>query len=320
MAGISILIVNLWLFIVLVSSFIGFILLVVSIILYLRNKKDQVNKKLDVYKKIAIILLVISILFQIPLGISVFGVIVNSKVQNFKDKKELESIENKVSVQQDKWKQGFDYNGKHLIPVNIFMNNYNYHSYGKFKNLDKIGALVIKDSYNYYSLYQINNNSGYKIYYVWVESFAGGEYYSRTFVDKNDYTSVLDYYSTSNFSVSALWKSAPVNTTLRNNWKKLELNVNSERDKLISLSHAVLDNVSNKKRTIHLYEDDYDCILFKIRSDDGVFTIDLSIYTKDDEMILYLNEYKVENEIVNKYKQMLFSLINDSQVELLQKN
>lgn len=48
-------------------------------------------------------------------------------------------------------------------------------------------------------------------------------------------------------------------------------------------------------------------------------SIDLYVYTNDDEMILYLNEYKVESEIVEKYKEMLFSLINDSQSELLQK-
>ena len=57
---------------------------------------------------------------------------------------------------------------------------------------------------------------------------------------------------------------------------------------------------------------------FKIQSVDKVFTIDLKIYTKNDEIKLNLNRYEVEDKIVQKYNKMLQSLINNTQKELLQ--
>lgn len=57
---------------------------------------------------------------------------------------------------------------------------------------------------------------------------------------------------------------------------------------------------------------------FKIQSVDKVFTIDLKIYTKNDEIKLDLNRYEVEDKIVQKYNEMLQSLINNTQKELLQ--
>ena len=57
---------------------------------------------------------------------------------------------------------------------------------------------------------------------------------------------------------------------------------------------------------------------FKIQSVDKVFTIDLKIYTKNDEIKLDLNRYEVEDKIVQKYNKMLQSLINNTQKELLQ--
>ncbi len=44
--------------------------------------------------------------------------------------------------------------------------------YGKNPNLVKIGALVTED-FTHYWFYQVENNSGYEIYYVNAESFAG---------------------------------------------------------------------------------------------------------------------------------------------------
>ena len=57
---------------------------------------------------------------------------------------------------------------------------------------------------------------------------------------------------------------------------------------------------------------------FKIQSVDKAFTIDLKIYTKNDEIKLDLNRYEVEDKIVQKYNKMLQSLINNTQKELLQ--
>lgn len=320
MAGISIILINFLAFIVLGSSFIGFILFVTSIILFLRRKKLQQGGKNKNGKMAATVLLVISLVFQIPLGISIAVITIGSERQKVKEKEEFEAIEDKVYAQKEEWKSGFEYDGKRLVPVSILMNSENYRSSGKNKNLEKIGTLVMDGSYNnYYSIYQITNDSGYDLYYVWVESFAGGVYYSRTFVDEDDYDAVLKYYVTSNLSLSACWKSAPENTGLRNQWVKSDLNIDEKQDELIQLTHEVLDDVSYKKQTINTSEEGYDCILLKIESGDGVFRLDLEIYTKDGEMAVWLNGYKVESEIVEKYKEMLFSLVNDVQTDLLQR-
>ncbi len=314
---ISLLLFNFWFTIVIISSLIGCILFIVSIILFLKKKNSQNSGKFTTRKGIAIVIFVVSLLFLFPLGITITGEVIVSEMQNSKDKKIIEAIENKIIVQENEWKYGFEYNGKYLVPLNILMNSDNYEISGKFKNLEKIGALVIENSYKYYSFYKISNDSGYNIYYVGYESFVGNDYYSRTFVDKNEYESILNYYNTSNFSVSALWKSAP-EINLRNSSKKLNLNINDKCEKLIELFHNVLDDVSNKKRVSTSVKGDYECMLFTLKSNDNVFTVDLCVYTRKDEMIVYLNEYKVENEIVEKYKEILFSLINDSQTELLQ--
>lgn len=320
MAGISILLIYFLAFIVLGASFIGFILFVISIILFLRKKKPQQGGKNKNGKIAAMVLLVISLVFQIPLGISIAAITIGAEKQKVKEKEEFEAIEDKVYAQKEEWKSGFDYDGKSLVPVSILINSENYRSSGKNKNLEKIGTLVMDGSYNnYYSIYQITNDSGFDLYYVWVESFAGGVYYSRTFVDEDDYDAVLEYYVTSDLSLSACWKSAPENTGLRNLWVKSDLDIDEKQDALIQLSHEVLDDVSDKKQTINSSEEGYDCILLRIESGDGVFRLDFEIYTKDEEMLVWLNGYKVESKIVEKYKEMLLSLVNDVQTELLQK-
>lgn len=259
-------------------------------------------------------------MFFLPSIITIIGLFINSGIQYTKEKQTIESIENKVIVKKDEWKKGFEYDGKKLIPVNIFINSDNYKSGGAFKNLNKVGALVVEKTNSYYSLYELDNESGYKIYYVWVESFKGGEYYSRTFVAEKDYDAVLNYYNTAYLKVSALWKTAPKDTKLSNMWTDLDLNISDKKDELIELSNEVLGDVSNKYQTSTSSNEYYDnSMKFKIKSNDRVFTIELSIYTKNNDMKLYLNQYEVEEKIIEKYKDILFSLINDSQKELLKK-
>jgi energy-coupling factor transporter transmembrane protein EcfT len=314
MAFIGILFLNILLIFILGSTLIAFVFFIISMILFLKAKKQKKYIK----KTSSIVTLVISIILFLPLLITIFILSINSKIQDEKEKTIIESIENKVVVTKDKWKEGFEYNGENLVPVNIFMNSDNYNSSGVFKNLNNIGALVIENTNYYYNLYEIDNDSGYKIYYVWVESFVNGKYYSRTFVNENEYDSILQYYNTSDLKISALWKSEPQDTELRYVQKSLNLDINNYRDKLIQLSHEVLDDISNKKLG-GIPLQNYDKYMeFEIKSTDKVFTISLRIYTKDDEMKLYLNKYEVEDKIVQKYKDMLFSLIDDAQKELLQ--
>ncbi|MBD5481725.1 MAG: hypothetical protein HDR15_04235 [Lachnospiraceae bacterium] len=301
MAGISILLANLWLGIILISTLIAFVLFIVSFILFLRKKKKQ---------KIAIVLAVLGFVFLLPLGITLTAGLIFSGKENAERRQYIDSIENKIYVREDEWKEGFTYDGKELVPVNILMNDDRF-------ELVYLGALVIEKSDRYYSFYQVENDSGYEIYYVKVTTFVGGEYYSRTFVDKKDYDAVLDYYNNSELAVSALWTTMS-DAILNRTWKRLELHLDDRREELLTLSHEVLDDISDKK-VCNTSRRGYDENLFlRLQSDDGVYRVELCIYASGGEMVLFLNEYEVESEIVEKYKDMLFALIQDVQTELLE--
>ncbi|MBO5349142.1 MAG: hypothetical protein J6A89_04920 [Clostridia bacterium] len=318
MAFIGILFANILLMLILVITFIAIVLFIISMILFSKNKKAQKAGKKNIKKTGAIITLVISIILFLPLIISICALSINSKIQDTRKKQIIESIENKTIVRKDEWKNGFEYDGKNLIPVNLLMNSDNYDSRGAFKKLN-IGALVIENTNSYYYLYELENESGYKIYYVKVSTFTDGEYYSRTFVDKNDYEAVLNYYSTASLNVSTLWKSAPKNLGLSNMWTSLDLDISDRQDEIIKLANEVLGDISNKKQTGTSTNEDYDNSMeFEIKSSDKVFALDLVIYTKDNDIKLYLNKYEVEKKIIEKHKDMLLSLINDAQEELIQ--
>ncbi|MDE7283002.1 MAG: hypothetical protein K2N85_05395, partial [Lachnospiraceae bacterium] len=131
MAGISILLINFLVFIVLGASFIGFILFITSIILFLKKKKPQQGGKNKNGKIAATVILIISLVFQIPLVISIAAITIGAERQKVKEKEEFEAIEDKVYAQKEEWKSGFDYDGKSLVPVSILINSENYRSSGK---------------------------------------------------------------------------------------------------------------------------------------------------------------------------------------------
>lgn len=297
MAGISVLIVLFVFVIAVASSLTGIVLIILPKIQ--RRKANSLK---------------ISFLLQIPLVVVISGTVILSAVKDARKIEHFEAIENKVFVRRDEWKKGFDYNDKTLVPVNFLMN-------ADKSELEYIGALAIENSYDYYSFYQLSNESGYELYYVHVTSFVGGEYYSRTFVDENDYDAVMEYYCTADLSASALWESAPENSELKYNWVKLNLDINDKHSELMNLFHEVLDDVSDKKKTsTSIRGEGYDCFSYHFISDDRVFSTDLRVYTREDELILFVNEYKVESEIVEKYKEMLFFLVSETKAELEEKN
>lgn len=321
MAGFSLILIALWFGFVILSTVGALVLLIISLILFLIRGKAQNGRKAKapVRKGIAITLLVLGCLLLLPLGISACVIAMGIGRGNMEKIQAVEEIENKIYVQGDEWKNGFDYDGRELIPVNLFINDEQYRSSGKNRNLQKIGALVMENSTSYYTFYQVKNNSGYEIYYVNVESFAGGENYSRVFVDQNDYDAVLDYYGDEELSIRALWRTAPEYTGLSNIWENLDLKLDDRGGELFALLHAVLDDVSDRRCVNTSRQGDYECIVLTFQSDDGVLFVKLYIYTHEEEMAVYLNDYEVESEIVEEYKEMLFSLIEDAQTELLQK-
>lgn len=99
-------------------------------ILFSKTKKLENVERKNEEKTGAIVTLVFSIIFSFPLLITAFSLFISSKIENDREKAIIESFETKVFVKEDEWKNGFEYNGKKLIPVNIFINSDNY------KNID----------------------------------------------------------------------------------------------------------------------------------------------------------------------------------------
>lgn len=319
MAFISILLADILMLLVLGSAFIALVLFIISMVLFSKNKKAQKEGKANIKKTGAVITLVASMILFLPLLSTVLVTSIYAKVQDHKDKEFIESLDNKVYVKRDEWKSGFEYDGRNLVPVGIFINSDNYRSDGDHKNLEKIGALVIKNTNSYYSLYELDSDSDHEIYYVWVESFRGGEYYSRTFVDEKDYESVMKYYESCDLKINVLWRSAPQETGLSNIIHGLELDIGDHSKELTELSHEVLDDTSGRER-VSTSSDGYDEHMeFEIRSTDGVYTVDLVVYTKQDDIELYLNSYKADGETVQKHRDLLLYLVDEAQKELLNK-
>lgn len=317
MAGFSIILIALWMGFVLLTGFGALIFLVVSLILFLVKRKAKNGGKAYGTKGAAIVFLVLGCLLLLPLGITACGIAVTIGLDNMKKIQTVEAIENKIYVQDDEWENGFDYEGRELVPVSFFINDEKAYLNNRSKNIEKIGVLVPDSLNTHYEFYQMENSSGYGIYYVKVPAIAGKEQYFRAFVDRMDYDAVLDYYGNASLSIKALWKSAPVSSRLGNTWKNVDLNLDERREELFFLLHAVLDHVSDRKHISILGEEDYDCIRMQICSEDGVLAVELCLYAKEEEMILYLNDYEVEREIVEEYKEMLFSLMGEVQTELL---
>jgi hypothetical protein len=313
-----------WLTLIISASVRGVIFLIVSLVLLLiKSRKERLNqKKNKVRKTLGIIFLVLGIGLQLPLGLTWLLGAFSAQKREVVEKAKWESIENKVLVDKN-WPKGFIYNGDELITVPIFSNSDNYSIVSQGNgNLTQIGSLVFSEDYYTNNFYQLVNNSGFDLYYVWKESFANGEHYSRTFVKKEDFDAVLDYYNqAAGYTVSVLWKSAPERSSYPNNWTYLAQPMDDNLVWLLPLCHEVLDDVANKKiSVVPLYNNmDYcdDYMNLNITSKDSVFTIGISFYTQGEDLYLYLNDYKVEDEIVDQYREQILELIAQVKEEML---
>lgn len=104
---------------------------------YRLSAKDSLYK----YKRCAFAILAAGFVFLLPLGIIISGIAIISELQGVEERQAemrriqaFEAIENKIYVK---------------------MNDDFYHTTGVLQNLEKVGALVIEDSNEYYRFYQL---------------------------------------------------------------------------------------------------------------------------------------------------------------------
>ena len=320
MAFMGIFLVSILLVVLFVLSVISLIFFIISMVLFFKSARSKdVQKKSS--KTAAIVTLIISVVLFLP----VLGALVWAEISFEKDEEEkiayIDSIENKAVVNGDEWLNGFEYKGKNLVPVDILRNSKNFYTGGQVKNLNEDGAVVENGTTSYHNIYEVDNDSGYKIYYVWHETLPNRESYTRTFVDKNEYDAVLDYYNNkASYTLGAYWESAPqdIKDKDKDGIYNLDLNTICDKKEFMQLVHEALDGNNSTASDQDPIEGYDNYMKLTVKSKDKVCEIDLVISTKGDEMNLYLNELKIEDEIVQKYKDFLLDLINDSQKEILQ--
>ena len=285
MAGISIIIANLLLFLLTILTVVGLIFLILSFIMKKKN-----NSKL---KKIFSI---IGLIFEIPLLLMILISNVHGYKYNKSKENEIKKMQNKIYVNENTWNKGFEFENKELVPISLLYNSANYSQYN---NLKQVGTIVYKHSVSYNHLYEVKNNSNHTIYYVWEESGDPKQKYTRTFVEKDYYDEIINYYKNTDYIISIL---------IKNIWQSVDYDDQNQIKRIIEIADNTLNNYDYKKESL----DDIaggETYNYNLYSTDKSLLIEMKIYKKNNKIFLYINDFRVDDEVVNKNIDLMNSLM-----------
>lgn len=312
MAFIGLFILNIILFLVVISTTISFFLFVTAIIILLINKKNKNNKK---QHKVAFnVILIFSILFLIPLFLTTFGFIsIDTRITREKQE-EINKLENKIYIKENTIKESIIYNNNKLVPIYLFSNTKTFNKKYIQDNLIEVANLVIKEKKDYSKLYKIPNNSNYNIYYI--GNFNSQiDLDSRIYAEEKNINKIINYYSNTEFKIDALWLTAPSYLNINN--KIINTNINyKDNKKIVELSKEVFNDSKNNKKEEYIDDNGKDEIIINLYTEDNIYEINLEIYIKDNSYELYLNDYKVEEKLKNKYKEVIYNLVEQVEYNL----
>lgn len=163
----------------LIGAIIGFIFLVIGIILDIvcivkKKKQEKSNKILVVF---AVIFNIIGVLlFVLPVG----GIIFVSKMSVWKGEQRLENAQYKVYVDDNEWRNGFEYKGMNLVSLDFVQAP-------KKEMLTEEGVVI-------------RENGGEPLYISYVDNEGGFEIYDieritdSTYCDSKQYEDIYEYY------------------------------------------------------------------------------------------------------------------------------
>lgn len=158
-------------------------ILIAVIIFLVRFIKKRKNKRVgSISKVLAILLLSLGILAEMP---AVIGWI-HMSVEEVREKQEYENLENKVLIETNGLQDEFEYKGETLVKVEELENS-SWADYDE-EEASFIANLVFNDSdetYEYAEMRKTTNNSGYDIYIVDQVVY---------YVKKEDKQKVIEYY------------------------------------------------------------------------------------------------------------------------------
>lgn len=161
-------------------------ILIAAIIFLVRFIKKKRNKRVgSISKVLAILLLSLGILAELPM----VAAEIHMFVEEIREKQEYENLENKVLIETNGLQDEFEYNGEKLVIVEELEND-SWAGYDE-EEASFIANLVFNDSdetHEYEEMRKTTNNSGYDIYVM----SSHGMYYVRA----EDKEKVIDYYNT----------------------------------------------------------------------------------------------------------------------------
>lgn len=130
----------------------GIILVIVSIVIFIKKKNDKQATKISYVTPIVIFL--VGLAFILPIGITVIGGMYN----NYK----VENLKNVIWADERYWKKGFEYNDKQLVKFDKL--HYGYKSWlVKYKN---VANIRFEGTHKYKPVYKIENEIPFDLFFV----------------------------------------------------------------------------------------------------------------------------------------------------------
>lgn len=271
---------------------IGAINLLTAFILFLvRFMKKKRNQKTGKASKVlAILFLVAGILAEIPLMIMV-GYNVVDEVQ---EKKNFESLENKVPIGTDEFGDEFEYKGSKLVALDELENDSSFDS-DRQKTVF-VANLVTDHSdkdYIYAEMRKVENTSGYEIYMVYLS-------YPCYYVKKEDKEKVMDYYTSKAECIAEFQDNDS------DDWLECEIDIQKIRD-------IAANSTTKEKRPVSAEKNSYD---LEVNSVDYIWGASYSFCFFDDCVLFQPERHKknVEGYLLSKEDEAYIREVFDNAV------
>lgn len=221
----------------------GAIDLLIAVIIFLvrfikKRRKKRVGR---VSKVVAIIFLIMGTLAEMPLIIAM----VQLGIEEANEKRNYESLENKVLVETDYLEDEFEYNGETLVRVDEVENDSYFYRYDEQKT-EFVANLIFNTSdedYYYVELRKVENASGCDIYIVFDSNYL---YY----VKKEDKEKMIEYYQSEAECIAEVQRDS-------DDWVEVEID-------LQKIQHIIANSETEDKRACSEEKVYYDLEVYSV--------------------------------------------------------
>lgn len=248
----------LFIFLMALLFFVGIVLLIVAIVMLITRaiRKSKGKNVSTVSLVFGIIFLIAGIMMSLPLG----GLLAVGFASEASNSIKYDNLENSVMGDYDTWKDGFDFEDKHLVLIEDLKSS---------KDLEEttVGHLKFDSNKEYKDINLVENTSGYEIYNI-----SG-----NIMVDEADLDAITDYYyNDASVTVSIQWISAPGKAIPR-------CDCDFDKYRLYDIRSLYSSGNETIQKPV---EDAVEDIDFVLTSTDQLFRTNISLYIYDDCVVL----------------------------------